>query len=122
MNKTYEDSSDSKEDKISDNNDSVEEYFPSEQADDQNIQNHQLNLEHADNQQAVDQATQNPQSNLQNPTIQHGKIPKSGVKIQYQLPDENGKNEAKLLGHAGRAKALTNFGSTFKNLMTLYVV
>ena len=45
LNKTYEDSSDSSNDNISDNCDSNED-FPSEQADDQNIQNHQLNLEH----------------------------------------------------------------------------
>ena len=62
-----------------------------------------LNLEHADDQQAVDQATQNPKSNLQNPTFQHSKTPKSGVTIQYQLPDENEIKEAKELGHAGRA-------------------
>ena len=46
LNKTYEDSSDSSNDNISDNCDSNEEDFPSEQADDQNIQNHRLNLEH----------------------------------------------------------------------------
>ena len=74
LNKAYEDSSDSSEDNIGDNYDSNEKDFPSEQADDQNIQNDQLNLKHADDQQAVDQPTQNPQSNLENPTIQHSKF------------------------------------------------
>ena len=65
-----------------------------------------MNLEPADDQQAVDQATQNPRSNLQNPTIQHGKIPKSGVKIQYQLPDENEIKEANVLGRAAYATGI----------------
>ena len=81
LNKSYRDSSDSSDDSISDNYDSDEEDVSTEQAEDQNIQNPKLQLEHADNQKAVDQATQNPQ------TIQ--KIPKYGVKIEYQLPDEN---------------------------------
>ena len=81
LNKSYRDSSDSSDDSISDNYDSDEEDVSTEQAEDQNIQNPKLQLEHADNQKAVDQATQNPQ------TIQ--KIPKYGVKTEYQLPDEN---------------------------------
>ena len=109
MNKTCKDSSDSSEDNISDNYDSDAEDFSSEQADDQNIQNHQLNLEHADDQQAVDQVTQNPQSNLQNPTIQHRKIPKSGVTIQYQLPGENEIKEEKVLGRAGHATGINKY-------------
>ena len=109
MNKTYEDSSESSEDNISDNYDSDEEDFPSEQADDQNIQNHQYNLEHGDDQKAVNQATQNLQSNLESPTIQLGKILKSGVKIQYQLPEENETKEAKALGHAGRATGINKY-------------
>ena len=72
-----------------------------------------LNLEHADDQQVVDQATQNPKSNLQNPTIQHSKIPKSGVMIQYQLPDENEIKEAKELGHAGHATGNNKYSETW---------
>ena len=83
-----------------------EEDFPSEEADDQNIQNPQMNFEYGDDQQTVDQASQNPQSNLQNPNIQHSKIPKSGVKIQYQLLDENELKEARVLRHAGRATGI----------------
>ena len=83
-----------------------EEDFPSEKADDQNIQNPQLNFEYGDDQQTVDQASQNPQSNLQNPNIQHSKIAKSGVKIQYQLLDEIELKEARVLGCAGRVTGI----------------
>ena len=100
-----EDSSDSSESNISDNYDSNEEDFSSEQADDQNIQNHQLNLGHADDQQAFDQATQNPQSTLQNPTIQHVTF----QNLKYQLPDENEIKEAKVLGRVDHATGINKY-------------
>ena len=109
MNKRCDNNRDSNEDSISDNFDNSEEDFSSEQTEYQNIQNPQMNLELADDQQAVDQATQNSQSNLQNPTIHHGKIPKSGVKIQYQLPDENEINKTKELERAGCATGINKY-------------